>query len=71
MKGVKIMLTNLSTILADGTEVATDLITSAQWDTVAQTVTNTAKTAIAPALVVLSIVIAIPLAKKIFKTISR
>lgn len=56
-----------STFLAE----ATPLITSSEWDTVATTVTETAKTAIAPALVVLAIVIAIPLAKKIFKTISR
>lgn len=65
------MLTNLSTILADGTETASQLITSADWDTVAQTVTNTAKTAIVPALAVLAIVVAIPLAKKLFKTIAR
>lgn len=65
------MLTNFSTILADGTETASELITSAQWDTVAQTVTNTAKTAIVPALAVLAIMVAIPLAKKLFKTISR
>lgn len=62
------MLTNFSSILA---EAATPLITSSEWDTVATTVTETAKTAIAPALVVLAIVIGIPLAKKIFKTISR
>jgi len=65
------MLTNLSTILADGATTVTPLITSSEWETVATTVTETAKTAIAPALVVLAIVIAIPLAKKIFKTISR
>ena len=61
------MLTNLASILAE----ATPLITSSEWDTVATTVTDTAKTAIVPALAVLAIVIAIPLAKKIFKTISR
>ena len=64
MKGVKKMLTN---ILAE----ATPLITSSEWETVATTVTETAKAAIAPALVVLAIVVAVPLAKKLFKTISR
>lgn len=58
------MLTN---ILAD----ATPLITSSEWETVATTVTDTAKTAIAPALIVLGIMLAVPLAKKLFKTISR
>lgn len=65
------MLTNLSSILADGTEAASQLITSSDWDTVTTTVTNTAKTAIVPALAVLAIMIAIPLAKKLFKTVSR
>lgn len=65
------MLTNFSKILADGTETASQLITSADWDSVAQTVTNTAKTAIVPALAVLAIVVSIPLAKKLFKTIAR
>ena len=61
------MLTNFSTILAE----ATPLITSSEWDTVATTVTDTAKTAIAPALVVLAVMLAVPLAKKLFKIISR
>ena len=65
------MLTNFATMLADGTETASELITSAQWDTVAQTITNTAKTAIVPGLAVLAIVVAIPVAKKLFKMISR
>lgn len=65
------MLTNVSNILANGAEAATDLITSAQWDTVAQTVVDTAKTAIAPALIVLAVMLAVPLAKKLFKTIGR
>lgn len=62
------MLTNFSSILA---EAATPLITSSDWDTVATTVTDTAKTAIVPALAVLAIMVAIPVAKKLFKTISR
>lgn len=62
------MLTNFATFFAD---VADPLITSSQWDTVTTTVTDTAKTAIVPALAVLTIMIAIPLAKKLFKTVSR
>lgn len=65
------MFSNLGTILAEGTEQATQLITSSDWDTVVTTVTDTAKTAILPALGVLAIIIGIPLAKKVFKTISR
>ena len=62
------MLTNFATFFADA---ADPLITSSQWDTVTSTITDTAKTAIAPALVVLAIMVAIPLAKKLFKTTSR
>lgn len=65
------MLTNFATMLADGTEAASQLITSSDWDTVTTTVTETAKGAIIPALAVLAIMIAIPLAKKLFKTVSR
>ena len=71
MKGEKAMLTNLSTIFADGADAASTLITSSDWDTVTTTVTETAKGAIVPALAVLAIMIAIPLAKKLFKTVSR
>ena len=45
------MLTNM---LAE----ATPLITSSEWETVATTVTDTAKTAIAPALIVLAVMLA-------------
>ena len=45
----------LTSILAE----ATPLITSSQWDTVATTVTDTAKAAIAPALVVLAVMLAV------------
>ena len=62
------MLTNFSTVLA---EAADPLVTSSQWTEVANTVTDTAKTAIAPALLVLAVMLAVPLAKKLFKTISR
>lgn len=58
------MLTN---IVAE----ATPLITSSEWETVATTVTETAKTAIAPALIVLAVMLSVPLAKKLFKVLSR
>lgn len=71
MKGDKTMLTNLSTFLADGADTVSTLITSSDWDTVTQTVTDTAKSAIVPALAIMAIIIGIPLAKKVFKSVSR
>ena len=68
MKGDKTMLTNFANFVA---EAADPLITSSQWDKVATTVTDTAKTAIVPGLAVLAILVAIPLAKKLFKSIGR
>lgn len=46
------------------------IIKSTEWNVVAQTAVETAKAAIAPALTVLTVVVGVPVAKKVFKRIS-
>lgn len=52
-------------------QAVTPIITSSDWDVVAHTATETAKAAILPALGVMTIVVGVPVAKKVFRKVSN
>ena len=53
------------------TQVVQPIITSSDWDVVATTATETAKAAIMPALGIMTIVVGVPVAKKVFRKVSN
>jgi len=63
LKGGENMFTNF---LAE----VTPIITSSDWDVISQTATTSANAAVAPALAIMTILIAVPVAKKVFKKVA-
>ena len=60
------ILANIGGLFAE----VTPIITSSDWDTVTTTATTTAQAAIPAALGIMSIVIGVPVAKKVFKKVA-
>ena len=65
------IIANIGGAIGQLADAVQPIITSSDWDVVAQTATESAKSAIMPALGVMTIVVGVPVAKKVFNKVAK